>query len=54
MQYKQWVAKHRIGIPEEEGHDVFSETEDDKMDHEAEDEAIEEGYEEEKDSGISD
>ena len=55
MQYKRWVAKHRIVIPEDEGQSMFSDTEDDEMDHEADDEVMEaeEKEEEEKDHSVS-
>ena len=48
MQYKRWVARHRIVIPEEESQGIFSETDDDEMDYAAEDEFVE-GEEEEED-----
>ena|SRR6266496_1539546 len=53
MQYKRWVAKHGILIPEEESLGVFSETEDDEMDYEAEDEFFEDEDVEEEDGGLS-
>src|SRR5437667_11579238 len=53
MQYKRWVAKHEIVIPEEESLGVFSETEDDEMDYEAEDEFTEDEDQEEEDGGLS-
>ena len=53
MQYKWWVAKHGIVIPEEESLRAFSETEDDEMDYEAEDEFIEDEDQEEEDGGLS-
>ena len=53
MQYKRWVAKHGIVIPEEESLGAFSETEDDEMDYEAEDEFIEDEDQEEEDGGLS-
>src|SRR5438045_7247272 len=52
MQYKRWVAKHGIVIPEEESLGAFSETEDDEMDYEAEDEFIEDEDQEEEDGGF--
>jgi hypothetical protein len=36
MQYKRWVVKHGIEIPEEEDRGVLSETEDDDMHYEME------------------
>ena len=53
MQYKRWVAKHGMVIPEEESLEVFSETEDDEMDYEAEDEVFEDDAEEDENSGLS-
>ena len=38
MQYERWVAKHGIVIPEEESRGVLSETEDNEISYEAEDE----------------
>ena len=40
MQYKRWVAKYGIVIPEEECRGVLSETEDNEMDYKAEDESF--------------
>src|SRR5437667_4425574 len=53
MQYKRWVAKHGIVIAEEESLGAFSETEDDEMDYEAEDEFTEDEDQEEEDGGLS-
>ena len=54
MQYKRWVAKHGIVIPEEEGLGMFSETEDDEMDYEADGEILAEEDEEVEINGLSD
>ena len=35
MQYKRWVARYGIVIPEEQSLGIFDETEDDEMDYEA-------------------
>jgi hypothetical protein len=53
MQYKRWVAKHGMVIPEEESLEVFSETEDDEMDYEVENEFFEDDAEENENSGLS-
>jgi len=51
MQYNSgW---HGIMIPEQECLGAFSETEDDEMDYEAEDEFIEDEDQEEEDGGLS-
>ena len=53
MQYKRWVAKHGIAIPEEESLVAFSETEDDEMDYGAEEEFIDDEDQEEEDGSLS-
>ena len=52
MQYKRWVVKHGIEIPEEEDRGVLSETEDDDMHYETE--CLEEEDKEEEVSSLSD
>src|SRR5579859_504291 len=54
MQYKRWVARHGMVIPEDQSATNFEETEDDEVDYEAEGEIVEDDDEEENNGPLDD